>query len=408
VNPSGAVLAMLAYQGYNLAILGVAAPWLMITYGLDQRGLAWLVASVSLSALGGLALARLLDRLGRRPVVVWCLGATPICAIGAGLAGRPSTFALWGIVLYSLVGVVIASGIVLIAEQLDEAHRARGQSWGGVALGLGSGVCVALMPLLHHAGLSWRWLLFLSGAGCLLLPLVTATLRESARWEGATALTPGGATTLAIFAPGLRRRTVPLLLSAMLSAVAVTAAGTWRYFHAVSVVGLSPAAASGLLLLVSGLAMAGFPIGARVCDRAGRVPTVSVAALVMGAGIAWSFWGPPAGTTHSLLWLGLGFFGFGVASNAMTVGGNCAATELIPTTLRGTMLGWFHLVGSAGQVVAQGGVALFADRMGGISAVIGWAGLLGIGVAAIFAFLVEETRGKPLPEIPPRSEPAEA
>jgi MFS family permease len=303
---------------------------------------------------------------------------------------------------------VVASSVVLIAEQVATAGRARGQGLGGIALGLGSGSCVILMPVIDGLGLSWRWLLVLAGGGLLILPVAAAKLRESAGWTHDRRRESSRTTLFGVFGRRLRGHSLPLLASGMLSTVAVTAATTWRYFHAVSVVGLSPTSASILLLGASGLALVGFPIGARACERFGRVPTVAAAALVMAAGIASSFWGPPSGSRLPLLWLGVGFLGFGVASNAMTVGGNCAATELIPATLRGTMVGWFQLVGSVGQVAAQSAMAVLAERLGGISPVIGWFGLLGVGVTLIFVLFVEETRGHPLPTAAPESDVAKA
>src|SRR5262249_58957091 len=64
-----AMLALLAYQGFVLAMNGVAAPWMMRTFALEQSGIARLFAVTSVSALGAFLLARLADRLGRRAVL---------------------------------------------------------------------------------------------------------------------------------------------------------------------------------------------------------------------------------------------------------------------------------------------------------------------------------------------------
>lgn len=407
-SPPWVILLSLAYHGYVLAIAGVAAPWIMATFGLGEAGLAKLFAWLSLSAVGALGLSRLLDRLGRRRVTLWCLGATPICAVGAGLAADPRAFVLFAILLYSMSAAMVASGVVLIAEQHGTAGRARGQGLGGIALGLGSGSCVVLMPAVVGLGLSWRWLFLLAGGGLLILPLAARKLNESICWTRQQGRAASPTTLFGLFEPPLRSHSLPLLASGMLSAAVVTAASTWRYFHAVSVVGLSPAVASTLLVGTSGLALVGFAIGARACERFGRVPTVGVSALVVAAGIAWLFWGPPSGSAHPLVWLGLGFLAFGVASNAMTVGGNCAATELFPATQRGTMIGWLHVVGCVGQIAAQGVIAALAPRLGGISPVVGWVGVLAVGVSLIFLLLVRETRGRPLPSTAPETEAARA
>ena len=46
------LLAALAFQGFALAINGVAAPWMMTSFGLDQAGMARAFAWISLSAIG--------------------------------------------------------------------------------------------------------------------------------------------------------------------------------------------------------------------------------------------------------------------------------------------------------------------------------------------------------------------
>src|SRR6516162_1166032 len=84
-----AMLALLAYQGFVLATNGVAAPWMMHGFALDQRGIARLFAVTSLSALGAFLLARLADRVGRRAVLIACATATPLCALGAALSALP-------------------------------------------------------------------------------------------------------------------------------------------------------------------------------------------------------------------------------------------------------------------------------------------------------------------------------
>src|SRR5438552_3293516 len=84
--------------------------------------------------------------------------------------------------------------------------------WIAKTFGLGGGLCVLLMPLLDHWGLSWRWLLALSATGVFSLPLLSRVLSESQRWQHAAA---SGATGRAAFYDVFRRRyrarTAPML-----------------------------------------------------------------------------------------------------------------------------------------------------------------------------------------------------
>ena len=100
--------------------------------------------------------------------------------------------------------------------------------------------------------------------------------------------------------------------------------------------------------------------------------------LLVAAGALWFYWGPPAYCAFPALWLGAGYCWLAVAGNASMVSGNTVATELFPTVLRGTMIGWFSLIGAAGSVAAQAAIAMLAQPFGGLSNVVGYLALLGI------------------------------
>ena len=386
--------AMLFYQGFTMAINGIAAPWIAKSFQLAESGIARVYAWISFAAIGALILSRLADRVGRRRVLLWCMAATPLCALAAAASTALPLFIIFEICLYAFIAATIASSVVLLAEALPTEQRARGQSLGGFAMGVGGGLCVLLMPILDGAGYSWRWLLILSGAGLLGLPLVMRMIPESAHWERAAA---SGATRTAGFSVAFggryRRRAVPLTVCALLTNMAFAAATSWGYFHAVSVVGLSAAATSTMILVGGGVSMLGFPLGAATCERFGRVPTVVISGLLVATGSVFFYWGPPARCTFPAGWLGAGFCWFMTAVNAATVGGNSAATELFPTAVRGTVIGWFALITAVGSVLAQGAIALLAQPLGGLSVVVGYLALLTIPSACIFGMFVDETRG---------------
>ena len=381
------VLAILAYQGFAIAINGVAAPWEMIDFHLDQAGLAALFAWISLSALGSCLLARAADRLGRRRVLVGCLVVTPLAAAAAALTTSVSTFAACEIVLNASAGAAVASAVVWLAEEVTAERRAMAQAAGGMALAAGNAACLVLMPSLAAFQQSWRLLLWFAAAGVVVVPLAARRLRESQSWLNRPS---DRLPVRELFRRDLRRHTWPLVAGGFFSTIAITSATPWRYFRAVGVLGLSPAAASTMLLIVGGTTLLGFAASANACDRIGRVRTLALSSTVVAATVAWSFWGPPTGVPLPMLWLAIGFFGFGTAINAAAVGVNCVVTELYPAPLRGTMLGCLLLVGAAAQVVAQTVTAAFAADGGGVSGVIGWMGWLGLPVAAIFLLFLEE------------------
>ena len=392
-----ALLAMLFYQGFAAAIISVAAPWIGKSFHLDGAGIARLFAWISLSAFGALALSRMIDRYGRRRMILGCMAAIPVCSIGAAVSTSLAWFTTFQIALYAMVGAAGSGCIVMLSEELPIARRARGQSFGGLAAAIGAGFCVFLMPIFDAYGWSWRWMFVISAAGVAMLPAMARLLPESERWELSDAT---GITTRSrfcdVFQPLYRKRSITMIVCALAANISSTAANAFGYYHAVSVVGMSSAATSTMTIVAGGLGLLGFPLGAWSAERFGRVPTVVAFGIAITAGHLWYFWGPPTQFAWPFWWLASGFFWFNVCDNGGTVGANAAATELFPTPLRGTMIGWFALVGAIGSVISNAAVAILAHAMGGMSIVVGALSIVGIPAAILFGLMIDETRGMPL------------
>ena len=392
-----ALLAMLFYQGFAASIVAVASPWIGTSFHLDGAGIARLFAWISLSALGALALSRMIDRHGRRRMILWCVATIPICSIATALSTNLLAFTSFQIALYAVVGAAGSGCVVMLSEELPIARRARGQSFGGLASAVGAGLCVFLMPIFVAYGWSWRWMFVISAAGVAMLPAMARLLPESERWElsdasGITARTH----FYDVFQPLYRKRSITMIVCALAAAISTTAANAFGYYHAVSVVGLSAAATSTMTIVAGGIGLVGFPLGAWTSERFGRVPTVVAFGIFITAGHIWFYWGPPAHFAWPLMWLAAGYFWFNVCDNAGTVASNAAGTELFPTPLRGTMIGWFALVSAIGAVISNAAVALLANAMGGLSIVVGALSIVGIPAAILFGLMIDETRGMSL------------
>jgi AAHS family 3-hydroxyphenylpropionic acid transporter len=248
-----AVAAILGYQGYAFATLGVGAPFIAKSFGLDQSGIARMFAWIATDAFGVMIVSRMADRMGRRRILMWSLVATPLCAIGAALSASEPWFIIFMIGMYSFVGATFASAIVMLAEALSVRWRARGQGYGGLSVGLGAALCVILMPWLARHNISWRWLLVVPSIGFVAVPLMLRFLPESRRWEEVAARGAAQRSKFYdVFGPFYRRRTVPLMVAAFVGRLGLTAVRSWQYYHAVTVIGLTPAQGSAVLLFGGG------------------------------------------------------------------------------------------------------------------------------------------------------------
>jgi MFS family permease len=274
------IAGVLAFEGFTMSINGIGAPWIAKSFQLGESGIAGLFAWISLSAIGAMGLSRMIDRVGRRRMLLVCMAGTSVSALAAALSTDIAAFAVCEIALYAFIGATIAGGIVILAEELAISERARGQSWGGLGIGLGGGMCLIVMPMVASR-YSWRWMLVLASAmGVAALWRAARVIPESGRWQRAAAAgTTSDSSFYDAFGQLYRRRAITILVCSLLANIAGVAGSSWAYFHLVSVVGLAPGAASLLMLVGGGVGMLGFPIAARSCERYGRIPTIFVAAL---------------------------------------------------------------------------------------------------------------------------------
>jgi MFS family permease len=234
-----------------------------------------------------------------------------------------------------------------------------------------------------------------AAAGIAMLPSMMRMLPERAEW------TPAGrrarkSSFYDIFHPLYRRRSLTLLACAALDTMAGTAVNGWLYFEAVSIIGLLPARASLLVVIGMAVGMLGFPAGAWTSERFGRVPTVAYFGGAAWLGALAFYHGPPKTFAYPTLWLLGGYCWFKAGSSVMTVGANAAATELLPSALRTTMVGWQMITGAIFSIFAQMIIAALIGPLGGLTNVIIYFALLGIPSAIIFGLFIDETRGLPL------------
>jgi MFS family permease len=393
----GAIAILLLYQGYSLSIAGVAAPWIAKSFALDEAALARLFAWMSVSAIGGLIMARMADRIGRRRIILFSLLSTPFCAGGAAISPNAVLFAIFEIAISALLAGSVSSAIVLLAEELPVNQRARGQAFAAFASALGGMLSYMLIPILLDAGYSWRWLLAPSTAGILMVIPVARMLPIESRWaQMASSRTLQESRFYDILHPFYRRRVFVLLACAALDTMAGTAVNGWLYFDSVSIIGLSPQKASTLVVAGMAIGMLGFPLGAWSSERFGRVPTVMYVGGAAWLGALAFYWEPSISVTWPFMFLLVAYSWFKIASGVMTVGANSAATELIPASLRATMIGCQGITAAVFSMFAQILIAALIGPLGSLTNVIRYFALLGIPSAALFGLFIDETRGIPL------------
>ena len=133
------IAMVFAFNGFTMSINGIGAPWIAKSFHLGESGIASLFAWISFSAIGALGLSRMIDRIGRRRMLLVCMAGTSVSALAAAFSTDIFAFALCEIALYAFIGATLSAGVVILAEELPIELRARGQSWGGLGLGAVAG-----------------------------------------------------------------------------------------------------------------------------------------------------------------------------------------------------------------------------------------------------------------------------
>lgn len=367
-------------------------PSLAEQVGLSLTTLGLGLGVIRFAALGGMPLAALADRVGRRRMILGCCLAGLALTVAA--AGSPT---FWWFVAVIALGRPLLSATntlagVIGAEETRVADRAKAMALLAAAYAIGAGLIAFVRGV---SGIGFRALFALVAVPLVVVALISPRLEEPERY--ARLRLPE---TDALIRPSLGR--IPAHLRGRLALLAglwlafafVTGPATTLVFlYAESVLGMTRAATAGLVLAAGPVGLVGLLLGRWAADRFGRVPTVIAAQLgVAIAGAAtYSFGaaGAVSGYLASLFTQSL----YGPAIGALSA-------ELFPTSIRGTASGWLNaasVLGAVGGLVTFG---LLADAFGSFGPAA-LAVTVPMGLASAGYVLLPETRGLELEESAP-------
>lgn len=361
----------------------------------EQAGLSGTVlgvglAVIRLASLGGLPIAGLADRYGRRRLLLVTLAAG--LALTALAAASPG---YWWFVAIFACGRPLLSGAdavtqVTAAEQTGKADRAKAVALVAAGYGVGAGL-IAVLHGLASGVLGFRGLMALA-----LLP--AGGLLGLRRWlvepdrfartvsEPVRPLPVIGA----IGAPFRHRLGVVAGLAFAISVITGPANG-FVFLYADNILHQPGYATAGMVVGAGAAGLGGLVVGQLIADRAGRrvAGTVGMTGVALSGVLAYS------GSAAALI---TGYIlGVGVGSVLAPAAG-AMINEMFPTTVRASVAGWWIAAGVAGAalgLVVFGTVADVGSRFGVAAAVT----FLPAAAAAGLFWLLPETRGREPEEI---------
>jgi len=350
-------------EGYDVGVMGAVLPALA-----EYR--AWNLSPLQLGALGAYALAgmffgafcigTLSDLLGRRRMLLMCVGLFSLTMAGAAWAPTPGWFAFFRFIGGLGLGGVIPVAAALTIEYSPPEKRSfnYGLMYSGYSLGILS-AALAAMWLLQHAG--WRGVIGAGAVPVVLLPLMARLLPESLEYligkgchRQAAALAAGlgiqGALPTATAAPSTPKAAWRGVLGAMFSRSKLRAtAFFWisLFLGMLLVYGLNTwlpqimrkngydlGSSLSFLAVFSLASAAGGMVLGRVADRLGARLTVALAFLVGAAAIAGLMTRNGLAVNYVLVALA----GVGSISASLVLTGYLA--DYYPPHARATATGW--------------------------------------------------------------------
>ena len=365
---------IIVFDGYDLAVTGIALPAIMKDLGVAPTEAGFMVSSALFGMMfGAIFLGSVADRIGRRWTISLCLALFSLFTAAAGLAREPVLFSVLRFVAGLGIGGVMPNVIAHMAEYAPRRMRATLVTlmFSGYAAG---GILAALLGkgLIESHG--WPSVFFAAALPVLLIPLILKTLPESlafllakGRHEAlgrlASAIEPGhhpqpddrfvlplgqagaGAPARQLFAEGRGLSTVMFWIAFFMCLFMVYALSAWLT-KLMAAAGYSLGSALTFVLVLNAGGIAGAVGGGWLADRfsikyvlAGMYALAAVSVYLLGVEMP--------------QWL---LFIVVASAGASTIGtqivSNAYVGQFYPMAIRATGLGYALGIGRSGAILA--------------------------------------------------------
>lgn len=360
--------------------------------GLSGTELGLGLAVLRLASLGGLPLAGLADRFGRRAVLLATVGLGLVATALA--AASPSYWWFVAIFAFGRPFLAATNGLagVAAAEETSSAERTKAVALVTAGYGIGGGLTVVLHSL-GGSGIGFRLLFLLALAPLAVVVALRRWVHEPDRFAVAAARRDHPLPVLGAIDRRFRRRLGIVALLGFSLSVISGPGNTFVFLYAQDIVHQAGVLTAVMVAVAGAAGLVGLLAGRFLADRLGRRPTCAVA-MVAAAGcavIAYS-------GSSAALFVGyvLGVF----AGSLLAPGVGSLVNELFPTSVRASVTGWWIAASVAGAVVgllAFGALADVGDRFA-LAALVTF--LPAAAVAGAF-FALPETKGREPEELWP-------
>ncbi|WP_423368319.1 MFS transporter [Burkholderia sp. LMG 32019] len=365
---------IIVFDGYDLAVAGIALPAIMNEMGVNPAQAGFMVSSALFGMMfGNIVFGTVAERIGRRWAIAACLTLFSVFTAAAGLAPTPALFGAARFVAGIGIGGVMPNVIAHMTEYAPRRVRSTLVTlmFSGYSVG---GMLAAVMGRGMIEAYGWQSVFVAAGAPVLLVPLLVKWMPESLpflirrgrtdelariarRLDPAYQYQPGdgyvvprddkagGAPVRQLFDDGRGFSTVMFWIACFMCLFMVYALSSWLT-RLMASAGYSLGSALTFVLVLNAGAMVGAIGGGWLADRF-PIKTVLVSMYLLAA-VSITLLGYKMPTALLFVLVGL--------AGASTIGTqivNCAyAGQFYPMAIRSTGIGWTLGVGRSGAILA--------------------------------------------------------
>lgn len=391
VSLVGVVALAGLFENYDLSVLSAALKQIRESFDLDQSEMTSMLAWVRLGAIPAFLILPLADRVGRRPVFLAAVVGMSLATLASGFAQTSLQFVLAQTISRTFVVAIIATAVVIIAEELPAEHRGWGIGMLGAIGAFGYGLGALLYAFVDSLPYGWRSLYMVGGLPLLFMPMLGRRIPETGRFIRMRREQEAG-----VSPPGFLQPMLELLGEYPARSFAVAAMALSFAIGAGPAFGLlsdfvqtthewSPGSYSLMAIAAGAVGIIGNPAMGWAADRTGRRPVAMIAFTLFPLVALGIYFGPSAGIPG--FWIPFVFILTG--SNVLM---RIISSELFPTSSRNTALGWETLCETLGGAIGFALVgSLTAVNASIAPAVVAVSALTILGV--IVVWMLPETAG---------------
>lgn len=388
----GGVALALLFEHYDYSMLGSALKFIREEFGLAQSEAGWLTAWVRVGAVPAVLLVPFADRIGRRKLFLASVVGSSLATVLTAFTQSVEQFIAVQMLARTFLIAGSATAFVIVAEELPAGCRGWGIGVLGAVSSVGYGLGAGVFSQIDHLPYGWRGMYSIGVVPIALLPYLRRRVQETNRFLSLDSLAdPASRLVRTLLAPlfDLARRYPGRLIGITL--MGFFSSGAFGVTHQLmgdfllSNRGWTPGEYSTMYVVGGAIGILGNTVVGRLGDRFGRRAVgfalfggfpLAAAAFYRGHG-----WSIPA------LWIVIVFATTGGATLLRAL-----ATELFPTSARGTSTGWLMLLETLGAATALAAVSLLTPSGEGFAGVVSLIVFVALVAAGVVVALPETAR----------------